>query len=150
MRVAVDSSLLVGLINPADRWRGQAVTLRNTLLDRGDEMLYFDCVVAEAVSAAVRRLYEKKREQEVDSLLKRLNTYATVDTITWVLPDVPRLYAKVIGLMQSSGGELNFNDALIALACRERDISAIASFDADFDQVSWLHRLATPADLTAF
>ena len=75
---------------------------------------------------------------------------ATVDTITWVLPDVPRLYAKVIGLMQSSGGELNFNDALIALACRERDISAIASFDADFDQVSWLHRLATPADLTAF
>jgi predicted nucleic acid-binding protein len=114
-------------------------------------MLYFDCVVAEAVSAAVRRLYEKKREHEVDSLLlKRLDTYATVDTITWVLPDVPRLYAKVIGLMQSSGGELNFNDALIALACRERDISAIASFDADFDQVSWLHRLATPADLTAF
>jgi hypothetical protein len=33
MRVAVDSSLLVGLINPADRWRGQAVTLRNALLE---------------------------------------------------------------------------------------------------------------------
>jgi predicted nucleic acid-binding protein len=40
---------------------------------------------------------------------------------------------------------LNFNDALISLACRERNIPAIASFDADFDQVAWLHRLATPA-----
>jgi predicted nucleic acid-binding protein len=45
---------------------------------------------------------------------------------------------------------LNFNDALLALACRERNIPAIASFDADFDQVSWLRRLATPVDLTAF
>jgi predicted nucleic acid-binding protein len=43
---------------------------------------------------------------------------------------------------------LNFNDALIALACRERSIPAIASFDPDFDQVSWLRRLARPDDLT--
>ena len=49
--------------------------------------------------------------------------------------------------MQSSGGALNFNDALIALACRERGIPAIASFDADFDQVSWLQRLARPEDV---
>jgi predicted nucleic acid-binding protein len=39
---------------------------------------------------------------------------------------------------------LNFHDALIALACRERDIPAIASFDADFDQVPWLRRLSAP------
>jgi predicted nucleic acid-binding protein len=38
--------------------------------------------------------------------------------------------------MKSSGGELNFNNALIALACRERNIPAIVSFDADFDNVS--------------
>jgi len=42
---------------------------------------------------------------------------------------------------------LNFNDALIALACRERDIKAIASFDGDFDQVDWLRRLSTPEDI---
>jgi predicted nucleic acid-binding protein len=43
---------------------------------------------------------------------------------------------------------LNFNDALIALACRERSISAIASFDADFDAIAWLKRLHLPADVT--
>jgi predicted nucleic acid-binding protein len=46
--------------------------------------------------------------------------------------------------MRSSGGELNFHDALIALACRDRDIPAIASFDADFYQVPWLRRLSAP------
>jgi predicted nucleic acid-binding protein len=40
-------------------------------------------------------------------------------------------------------------DALIALACREREIPAIASFDADFDQVAWLKRVAAPEDVCA-
>ena len=40
-------------------------------------------------------------------------------------------------------------DALIALACRERGIPRIASFDADFDQVEWLQRLTKPADVDA-
>ncbi|OQY44497.1 MAG: hypothetical protein B6242_12555 [Anaerolineaceae bacterium 4572_78] len=40
--------------------------------------------------------------------------------------------------MQQWHGSLNFNDTLIALACRERDILQIASFDKDFDQIKWL------------
>ena len=50
-------------------------------------------------------------------------------------------------MMRGSSGELNFNDALIALACREREIPAIASFDADFDRVDWLRRIAGPEDV---
>ncbi|NJN93567.1 MAG: PIN domain-containing protein [Anaerolineales bacterium] len=42
---------------------------------------------------------------------------------------------------------MNFNDALIALSCRERNITAIASFDSDFDRVSWFNRLARPEDI---
>lgn len=49
--------------------------------------------------------------------------------------------------MQTSKGELNFNDALIALACRERGITLIASFDPDFDHVPWLKRVAQPTDV---
>jgi len=33
--------------------------------------------------------------------------------------------------------------SLIALSCRERDISAIASFDGDFDDVNWLKRFSS-------
>ena len=140
--------MLVGLLNPRDLWRDQAFALRDELLAAGNKLIYFDCVAAEAISAAARRLHEKGRTADVKALLDRLNVQAPVETLTWILPDVPRLYPAVLDLTRSSAGELNFNDALIALACRERDIPAIASFDADFDQVVWLHRLARPEDVT--
>ena len=54
-----------------------------------------------------------------------------------------------MGLLRSSAGELNFNDGLITLACRERQIRLLASFDRDFDRISWLIRVATPADVVA-
>jgi predicted nucleic acid-binding protein len=51
------------------------------------------------------------------------------------------LYDDILALIGASLGELNFNDALIALACRERGIAVVASFDADFDAVAWLQRI---------
>jgi len=141
--------VLVGLINPHDLWRNRALDLRDALLTTGNELVYFDCVAAEAISAAARRLREKGRVADVEALLDRLSAQVPVETITWILPDVPRLYLAVLDLVRSSSGELNFNDALIALACRERSILAIASFDADFDQVAWLRRLARPEDVAS-
>lgn len=149
MQVAIDSSVLVGLINPRDLWRKQSLALRQALLNAGNELLYFDCVVAEAISAAARRLHEKGRTTEVEALLDRMNAQVALEDITWILPDVPDLYPDALALIRSSSGELNFNDALIALACRQRGIPAIASFDADFDHVSWLRRLAHPQDVAS-
>jgi predicted nucleic acid-binding protein len=149
MQIAIDSSVLVALINPRDFWRDQAMALENALLATRHELFYFDCVATEAVSVAARRLHEKNLAAEVGALLDRLNDRVPQDTITWIMPDAPRLYTEVLALMRSSAGALNFNDALIALACRERGITAIASFDPDFDQVAWLDRLARPEDVTA-
>ena len=147
MKVAVDSSVLVGLINPLDHRRLQAMGLHDALIAAGVELIYFDCVVAEAVSVVVRRLEEKKRSEEVKAMLDSLNLQVPEDTISWILPDVPKLFKQVLGIIRSSSGALNFNDALIALACRERGIEAIASFDPDFDQIPWLRRLSLPEDL---
>jgi hypothetical protein len=49
--------------------------------------------------------------------------------------------------MHTSEGELHFNNGLIALACRERQRRLLASFDRDFDRLSWLTRVATPAEV---
>jgi len=149
MNVAIDSSVLVALLVPNDVWHEHATALWTAIKTGGHIGVYFDCVAAEAVSAAVRRLYEKGRGADVQALLDRLEGQVPRDSITWILPDVPALYSEVLALIRSSAGELNFNDALIALACRERGIPALASFDADFDQVPWLRRLATPDDLSA-
>ena len=147
MRVVIDSSVLVGLINPLDHWRVRAMALHDALLSVRDELVYFDCVAAETVSVVARRLHEKNRSEEVNRMLDRLTNQVPTDTICWILPDVSRLYTRALELIRSSSGALNFNDALIALACRERGIPAIASFDADFDQIPWLRRLSLPKDV---
>jgi predicted nucleic acid-binding protein len=147
MRVAVDASVLVGLINPLDHRRLQAMKLRDALIAAEAELVYFDCVVAEAISTVARRLEEKTRHAEIKVVLDRLNAQIPTDSLTWILPDVPRLFREVLEVVSSSSGALNFNNALIALACRERGIEAIASFDEDFDKVGWLYRLAKMEDL---
>jgi len=148
MEVIIDSSVLVGLLVPNDVWHSRAVALWEGIKAAGHAGLFLDCVAAESISVATRRLQEKDRMADVEPLLDRLNVQVPSEAITWILPDVPHLYPEALDLIRSSSGALNFNDALIALACRERGIPAIASFDADFDQVSWLRRLARPEDVT--
>jgi predicted nucleic acid-binding protein len=147
MEIVIDTSVLVGLLVPNDTWHSRSVALWDAIESKRHTSLFLDCVVAEAVSTVVRRLYEKKLSADVNGALERFNATAPFESITWVLPDAPRLYKEVLGLVRSSSGELSFNDALIALACRERDVPAVASFDADFDQVKWLKRLARPEDV---
>jgi predicted nucleic acid-binding protein len=149
MEVVIDSSVLVGLLVPNDVWHSRAVALWEGIKTAGHVGLFLDCVAAESISVATRRLQEKDRMADVEPLLDRLNVQVPSEAITWILPDVPHLYPEALDLMRSSSGALNFNDALIALACRERGIPAIASFDADFDQVPWLRRLARPEDVTS-
>ncbi len=149
MQIVIDASVLVGLLVPNDAWHTQAVALWDAIKVAGHIGLYLDCVAAEAISVATRRLQEKNRAADVASLLDRLHAQVLVENMTWIMPDVPRLYPAILDLIRASSGELNFNDALIALACRERGIGAIASFDADFDRVTWLRRLARPEDVTA-
>jgi predicted nucleic acid-binding protein len=148
VQVAIDTSVLVALFNPRDVWHSQALALQDAMLTSDVTPMYFDCVAAEAISTVARRLREKGRAPEVPEVVELLQALVPHDVITWILPDVPRLYSQVLELIRASSGEFNFSDALIALACRERGISAIASFDADFDQVVWLKCLATPADVT--
>lgn len=146
-KIGVDTSVLVGLFDTKDVWHEQAVALHTVLQSGNLEAVYFDCAIAEAISTLARRLHEKRRDAEFPVLLDQMQAQFPADVITWILPDVPFLYDEVVNLVRSSTGELNFNDALMALACRERDIPALASFDGDFDMISWLMRLASPEDV---
>ena len=147
MQIGIDTSVIVGLLDSRDIWHTPAVNLQEAIAAAGLEPVYFDCTLAESISTLARRLREKRREGELPGLLDRLSADFPVEAITWILPDVPRLYSQVMELIRSSAGELNFNDGLLALACRERNIGILASFDRDFDTISWLRRVATPEDI---
>jgi len=139
--------VLIGLLDPKDVWHDAATALKEALQGHQAEIAVFDCVLAEAISTMARRIHEQRRAADLKHLLSRILRDYPLEDILWVLPDVPALYGEIVELVRSSGGELNFNDALIALSCHHRDVPFIASFDRDFDHVSWLQRLATPDDL---
>lgn len=147
MRVAIDTSVLVGLVDAQDLWHPQAVLLKRALEAQHADIAVFDCVLAEALSTVARRIHEQRRATDMNSLVLRILTDYPANDILWVFPDVPNLYTEIVELVRFSGGELNFNDALIALSCRHRDIPFIASFDQDFDRVVWLRRAARPEQL---
>jgi predicted nucleic acid-binding protein len=147
-KVGIDTSVLIGLLDPKDTWHDAATALKEAFQAHQAEVAVFDCVLAEATSTMARRIHEQRRAADLDRLLSRILEDYPRDDILWVLPDVPALYSDIVELVRSSGGELNFNDALIALSCHHRDIPSIASFDRDFDNVAWLQRLAKPEDLS--
>jgi predicted nucleic acid-binding protein len=149
MQIAIDTSVVIGLLDSQDIWHTPALALQDAMIAAKLEPVYFDCVLAEAISTMTRRLHEKRRRAELSNLLDRLLADFPAQVITWVSPDIPRLYYVVMELIRSSGGELNFNDALIALVCRERHIPALASFDRDFDSIPWLKRVAAHEDVSA-
>jgi predicted nucleic acid-binding protein len=149
-RICLDTTVVVGLLDTKDIWHIPAVALQEALIRTQVEVTVFDCVLAEAVSILGRRLSEKRRVTELDSLLHDVLAQYPTDGIWWVLPDVPALYQEVVEMVRVSKGELNFNDALISLSCRNRGIALIASFDRDFDSIIWLKRVAQPEDLEQF
>ncbi|MCD6554117.1 MAG: type II toxin-antitoxin system VapC family toxin [Anaerolineae bacterium] len=149
IQIGIDTSVLIGILDPKDAWHPQAMDLKEALKMHEASVAVFDCVLAEAISTMARRIHEQRREQDLDKLLDCLQTEFPADAVLWILPDVPMLFAETIELVRSSSGVLNFNDALIALSCRNRGIPFLASFDRDFDHVAWLTRVATSEDLAS-
>lgn len=148
-QIGIDTSVLIGLLDPKDIWHDSATELQQAFKAHDVSVAVFDCVLAEAISTMARRIHEQRRSADLDQLLAQIVNDYPKENILWVLPDVPALYAEIIELVRSSQGALNFNDSLIALSCRYRRIPVLASFDRDFDQVSWLERVAQPRDLAS-
>jgi predicted nucleic acid-binding protein len=135
IRVALDTVILAALLDSRDKWHQSAVAIRDSLKSVEAEIFYFDPVINEVVSVLARRLGEQQRVEQFVSLLDQLQGLIPADKITWVSPLAERLYPAVLALVRQYKGELNFHDALIALACKEFGITCIVSFDRDFDHI---------------
>ncbi len=149
LKIALDASFVIGLIDDEDRWHNRARGLQAAIVARNSQCYIFDSVLAEVISTLARRIRDKRRETELPALLAQIRAQFPARSITWLYPDLPALYDDVLDLVQQSAGKLNFNDALIALSCRHRGIAYLASFDADFDLVVWLKRLGRVTDIPA-
>ena len=142
--VVIDTSVVVALVDENDKWHTRAVLLREALLSAGLELLYFDCVVNEAISVIGRRTEERQRSAQFGPLLDELLSLVPNEAITWISVDSERLFPEILALCRGHLGRLNFHDAFMALVCRELDIEVIVSFDKDFDDIAWLTRAFDP------
>ena len=149
VNIGLDTSFIIGLLDEKDLWHASALELQAAFRTGGFRPHVFDCVLSEVISTLARRTHEKRREADLKALLEQIKIEFPTKSITWLYPDLPRRFDEVVGLVQQSTGALNFNDALIALSCRIRGIPFLVSFDADFDRVNWLKRIARPADIPA-
>ena len=138
---AIDTNVLVGLLDDRDKWHDVVVALCDELSKSQAELVYFDCIINETVSVLARRTSEQKRPEQLDFLLYQLESIIPVNEITWASEATSRLYPEILKLVRASSGKLNFHDALIALTCREQGISVLISFDQDFDELDWLTRI---------
>lgn len=92
LHAAVDTSVLIGLVNSFDHWHRHTTSLYQFLFDNHIELVYFDCVVGETLSTILRRFAEQSRSAEVERLFEQVNTHVPVSRISWSLPKVPDLY----------------------------------------------------------
>lgn len=145
--IGLDTSFVIGLLDERDIWHVPASQVYAEILARSAQIMVFDCVLAESVSTSARRVHEKRCTVDWKSLFERVRVKFPTKSISWLYPEVPAVYDQVVMLVEQTAGELNFNDALIALACQQRGIKFLVSFDADFDRIEWLKRIAQPADL---
>lgn len=143
----IDANVLVALVDVRDKWHHTAIALRDALLDVNAQLVYFDCVINEAISVIARRAEEQQRSDQFEYLVDKLTALVPEHDITWISHAGQRLFQDVVRLCRLHQGRLNYHDALIALVCRELDIHHIVSFDADFDGVAWLTRIANPLEV---
>lgn len=141
---AVDTSVVVALIDAHDKWHAQAVSLCDALLGAGISPVYFDCVINEAIGVIGRRAEEQKRSDQFERLLDELLAWIPPQAITWISAGGERLLSEILSLCRRHQGKLNYHDALMALVCRELGVGAIVSFDGDFDSIAWLERVYEP------
>jgi len=143
-KAILDSSFLVALIDEKDKWRNTAVLIQKALKKKKARLVYLDCAVNEMISVIARRLEEKGRSQEFTLALQKMEQAIPAKRITWMYPEVRRLYPEILIVIKEHEGRLNFHDALMVLSAREMDIPHIVSFDQDFDEVEGIERIGKP------
>jgi len=142
-----DSNFIIALVDKRDKWRQQALTLQNALKEENAELVYLDCVINETISVLGRRLEEKGRSSEFETVLEKIAEIVPPEDITWIYPEVRTLYREILSLVKAYNGSLNFHDALIIVAAKQMKTFLIISFDKDFDQVEGITRIKHPSDL---
>src|SRR5437667_11870473 len=109
--VILDTSYVVGIIDEKDTWHSRAKGIEDKLIQNRTQFVFLDCVMNEVVNVIVRRFSERKRKKEIASSIQKVVSTFPADSITWIYPEVQRLFSSIISLVVKINGLLIFHDA---------------------------------------
>ncbi|MEW6096623.1 MAG: type II toxin-antitoxin system VapC family toxin [bacterium] len=145
----MDTNYVIALVDARDKRAAIAEEISRELKIKKTKAIHLDCVLNEVISVLGKRFVEKKRIEEFVPTLRILERLIPKEKITWVYPEVPRLYNEVLKVVEKYKGKLNFHDGLIVTAAKEMGINSIVSFDEDFDEIPELKRIGKSIDVTS-
>lgn len=128
--IFVDSSYFIAVANRRDRWHAGAKRLTPRL--EREDLVTSDLVLSEAVTGIGAVLGGKAGKEAYDVIVDNCS----------VEVGSPERCAAAISLYLHYDGTLSFADAVSLIVMQERGTQRIASFDADFDRVRGIERLA--------
>ena len=146
-QIIIDTSMLVPRLDARDSLRQPALDLWSALEQRHWEVLVFDCVVNETISALCRRLTERQQHAEWPGAFARFQEFCRQHPPYWSSRRIESLFPTILELVDRHAGRLNFHDALIVLEAQHLRVPYIASFDHDFDAIAGLQRISSPEAL---
>jgi predicted nucleic acid-binding protein len=134
--VVLDANVIVAWLDEADVLAARARELMQRLRNEGAELVLVDVTVTEALSVLCRRAAQRRTSPpDLARAVATVRNWSERGIIRWVAHEHERLFAKVLALVESTTGRLNFNDALLVILQDEEILGAVASFDAGFDMV---------------
>jgi predicted nucleic acid-binding protein len=140
--VVLDANVLVGLLDDHDVLAPRAAEVVARLRAEGSRPVLLDICVGEAISVICRRSRERKTDPpSLVAALARIRGAAERGEVRFVARDSERLLPDVLGIVEVTGGVLNFNDALLVALQRAGMIEEVASFDQGLDSALGFRRI---------
>lgn len=141
--VVLDANVIVAWLDQSDVLASRARELMARLKAEGAWIVLLDIAVTEALSVLCRRAAQRRTSPpDVAAAISTVRAWAAQGEIRWCAREAERLISEVLAIVESTGGRLNFNDALLVELQRQGLIGELASFDTGFDAVDAFRRLA--------
>jgi len=75
--IILDTNFIVALVDESDVWNAKAIHLLNTFEQNNSNLIILDCVANEVISVLGKRMEDKHKSDEFNSVIDRALKYIT-------------------------------------------------------------------------
>ena len=142
--IVLDANILVAWLDEGDSQHARATALLDRLEQLGHQVVLLDILLSEAISVLCRRARERRDPPDLALILEVAKRWVREDAVRWVAAEGEVYFEEVLGVVEETGGRLNFNDGLLVVLQRLAIIDDLASLDTGFDVVTGFRRFGQP------